>query len=70
MRGAGARGNRRADPEAADQVLGMTSKIRIVGLDVTHQTFFTRSQLKGLEGTGRGGSFLNDISQFYLEYYR
>eukprot|EP00884_Botryococcus_braunii_P001183 jgi/Botrbrau1/11065/Bobra.0302s0007.2 len=58
------------DPEAADEVLGLTEKIKILGLDVTHQTFFTRAQLKGLDGQGRIGSFLNEISQFYLEYYR
>ncbi len=58
------------DPEAADLVLGYEAKIRVVGLDVTHSCLFTAEDLQGLAGQGRFGTFLHEITRFYLQYHR
>ena len=59
-----------ADPEAADFVFGHSAKIKVVGLDVTHSCTFTGSELKGLHGKGRFGTFLSSITAFYLKYHQ
>ena len=59
-----------ADPEAADYVLGQPANTKIVGLDITHSCTFTAAELRGLHGRGRFGSFLSDISAFYIEYHK
>lgn len=59
-----------ADPEAADFVLGHSAKIKVVGLDVTHSCTFTGSELKGLHGRGKFGTFLSSITAFYLKYHQ
>ena len=60
----------RADPEAADFVLGHKAKIKVVGLDVTHSCTFTGSELKSLHGKGKFGTFLSSITAFYLKYHQ
>ena len=42
----------------------------MVGLDVTHQCLMTAGQIEGMAGRGRHGTFLRDITQFYLGYHR
>lgn len=58
------------DPEAADFVLGQGGNIKIVGLDVTHSCQFTGTDLRGLQGRGRFGTFLSQITAFYLKYHQ
>ena len=58
------------DPEAADLVFGHEADIRVVGLDVTHACQFTADDLQGLAGQGRFGTFLQQITRFYLQYHR
>ena len=58
------------DPEAADLVFGHEANIRVVGLDVTHACQFTAEDLQGLAGQGRFGTFLQQITRFYLQYHR
>ena len=58
------------DPEAADLVFGCEANIRVVGLDVTHACQFTAGDLQGLAGHGRFGTFLQQITGFYLQYHR
>lgn len=41
-----------------------------MGLDVTHTCHLTQAQLESLAGQGRYGTFLRDISQFYLQYHK
>lgn len=42
----------------------------VVGLDVTHKCRITKQQLESLAGRGKYGTFLRDISQFYLQYHK
>jgi uridine nucleosidase len=42
----------------------------MVGLDVTHKCVMTGRQLEGMAGRGRHGTFIRDISKFYLEYHK
>eukprot|EP00892_Ulva_mutabilis_P009664 jgi/Ulvmu1/706/UM010_0078.1 len=59
------------DPEAADYVFKHTQgdTTYVVGLDVTHDCIFTGSQLTALKGQGKYGTFLSEITQFYLRYH-
>ncbi|KAK9847787.1 hypothetical protein WJX84_001186 [Apatococcus fuscideae] len=58
------------DPDAADYVMEQGNNVRLVSLDVTHQVEFTSKDMDALHGRGRFGSFISDISKFYIEYYR
>lgn len=58
------------DPDAADYVFGKSDKVRVVGLDVTHQCIITTAQVEQLKGKGLYGSFIHSITQFYLKYHR
>ncbi|PNW82034.1 hypothetical protein CHLRE_06g271050v5 [Chlamydomonas reinhardtii] len=58
------------DPDAADLVLGSTSNLRILGLDVTTQCKMSGEELEDLKGRGKYGTFVRDISQFYLGFHR
>lgn len=57
------------DPEAAEVVFGSKAQMRVVGLDVTHSVSITGQQLRSLRNRGRFGSFLGQISKFYLQYH-
>ncbi|WP_417350180.1 nucleoside hydrolase [Ferrimonas sp.] len=58
------------DPHAADQVFTADWHVVIVGLDVTHQTFFTGEYLDKLrDEAGDVGQFIWDVSRFYLKFY-
>ncbi|WP_028114348.1 nucleoside hydrolase [Ferrimonas kyonanensis] len=58
------------DPHAADQVFCADWPVTIVGLDVTHQTFFTGDYLDKLRhSAGEVGEFIWQVSRFYLKFY-
>lgn len=57
------------DPEAADYVLSRSTNVWMIGLDVTHDCTLSGEALRSLNGKGHFGSFLQDISQFYLAYH-
>lgn len=40
-----------------------------MGLDVTHRVQISGAQLAALDGRGRFGGFLHQISRFYLQYH-
>jgi len=58
------------DPEAADAVFTNCTKVRALGLDVTHRVPLTAKQLAGLEGQGRFGTLVARVSQYYLNFHR
>ncbi|GIL67298.1 hypothetical protein Vafri_20727, partial [Volvox africanus] len=58
------------DPDAADLVLGSTSRLHILGLDVTQKCRLTGEQLLAMHGMGKYGTFVSKISQFYLNFHR
>ena len=58
------------DPVAADYVFGQPVPTRLVALDTSQQCRLTQQQLEGMRGKGRYGSFLADITGFYLQYHR
>jgi inosine-uridine nucleoside N-ribohydrolase len=58
------------DPEAADFVLGMASSIRVVGLDVTHRCQIPVASVKELRGRGKYGTFIEQVTRFYIQYHR
>ncbi|KXZ52034.1 hypothetical protein GPECTOR_10g1057 [Gonium pectorale] len=58
------------DPDAADLVLGATPRLRVLGLDVTTHCRLSGADLEALKGRGRFGSFVRDISQFYLGFHK
>ncbi|GLC44745.1 hypothetical protein PLESTB_000969200 [Pleodorina starrii] len=58
------------DPDAADLVLGCTPRLRVLGLDVTQRCRMTAEELQAMRGVGKYGSFVYDISQFYLNFHR
>lgn len=43
--------------------------MQVIGLDVTHKCSMTAEDLDSLQGQGRHGSFIHQISQFYLQYH-
>lgn len=49
------------DPEAADAVFTHCTKVRALGLDVTHRVPLTAKQIAALEGKGRFGTFLAKV---------
>ena len=58
-----------------DKLLALTTglavcRVRVVGLDVTHQCFLRANQIEQLPGQGALGQFLHQISQFYLAYHK
>ncbi|WP_299489742.1 nucleoside hydrolase [uncultured Shewanella sp.] len=60
-----------ADPQAADLVFAANWPITVIGLDVTHETFFTQEYLADIKNnTQEVGEFIWDISQYYLEFYK
>lgn len=58
------------DPDAANIVFSRVGNCFLIGLDVTHRCIMTTDELDDLRGKGRHGTFLHDISQFYLQYHR
>jgi inosine-uridine nucleoside N-ribohydrolase len=59
------------DPEAADIVFTADWPVVIIGLDVTHESFFTPEYLDKLrDEAGEPGRFIHQISRFYLDFYQ
>lgn len=58
------------DPDAANIVFSRVSNCLLLGLDVTHTCIMTTEDLDNLRGKGQHGTFLYEISQFYLQYHR
>ncbi len=59
------------DPHAADIVFTAEWPVTIVGLDVTHEAFFSNDYIDTLRDTcGEVGEFIWDISRFYLDFYK
>ncbi|CZF83274.1 Pyrimidine-specific ribonucleoside hydrolase RihB [Grimontia celer] len=59
------------DPHAADIVFTADWPVTVVGLDVTHEAFFSTDYIDTLRDTcGEVGEFMWDISRFYLDFYK
>src|SRR5215208_3157269 len=59
-----------ADPEAAARVFSSGIDVTMVGLDVTHQALVTCAHADELRGTGRIGSFVAELLDFYGVFHR
>ncbi|MBY5923392.1 nucleoside hydrolase [Ferrimonas balearica] len=58
------------DPDAADRVFTAPWRVTIVGLDATHEAFFSSDYLDALKADGgKAGAFIHDVSRFYLAFY-
>lgn len=58
------------DPEAADLVFTASWPVTAIGLDVTTPTVMTRAELKAIAAEGGADlDLLNDLSQFYMDFY-
>ncbi|MDP9836730.1 inosine-uridine nucleoside N-ribohydrolase [Neorhizobium huautlense] len=58
------------DPEAADLVFTAPWRVTVVGLDVTMQTVMMRTYLAEMaKAGGKDVQLLNDLSQFYIDFY-
>ncbi len=65
-----AEANIHGDPLAADEVMGGTWPITVVGLDVTQCTQMTTDYLQGLaRDGGEAGQFIWDITRFYVAFH-
>lgn len=59
------------DPHAADIVFTAEWPVTVIGLDVTHEAFFSNDYIDTLRDTcGEVGEFMWDISRFYLDFYK
>lgn len=65
-----AEANIHGDPEAADMVMTAPWKVVMVGLNVTHKVVMSRAFLADIaRAGGPRAQFLNDLSQFYIDFY-
>lgn len=58
------------DPDAANVVFSRVERCQLLGLDVTHECVMSVEEIEALKGKGLYGTFLRDITQFYLQYHR
>jgi len=58
------------DPDAANVVFSRLSNCLVLGLDVTHQCILNKERIDEMKGKGKYGTFLHNITQFYLNYHR
>jgi inosine-uridine nucleoside N-ribohydrolase len=59
------------DPEAADIVFICGANILVIGIDITHQVYWTGKDLEDLgRANGRFSKYLYDASKFYADYHR
>lgn len=66
-----AEANIHCDPEAADLVFTAGWPVTAIGLDVTAKTVMTRAELAAIAAEGGEAlALLNDLSQFYMDFYR
>jgi inosine-uridine nucleoside N-ribohydrolase len=59
-----------ADPEAADIVFRSGLDVTMIGLDVTHKALVTPPIADRLRATGRCGSFVAELVEFFKVYHR
>jgi pyrimidine-specific ribonucleoside hydrolase len=59
-----------ADPEAAAVVLAADVDVTMIGLDVTHQAVTGPEVQRRLATTGRIGTFVADLVEFFTVYHR
>ncbi|MGR5264370.1 nucleoside hydrolase [Photobacterium damselae] len=58
------------DPHAADIVFSASWPVKVIGLDVTEESFFSGRYLDQLrDHAGSVGQFIWDISRYYLRFY-
>lgn len=57
------------DPEAADLVCRSSAPMTLVGLDVTHETIMSEAFFSELNGSGRAGRFIYDMSRVYTAFH-
>ncbi len=66
-----AEANIHGDPEAADIVMTAPWKVVVIGLDVTAITTMSRGFLGDIARSGDDAvKLLNDLSQFYIDFYK
>jgi inosine-uridine nucleoside N-ribohydrolase len=58
------------DPEAAHRVFDSGIDLTMVGLDVTHQALLTPAHTARLRTTGRAGTLIAELFEFYVEFHR
>ncbi|HEX4110002.1 MAG TPA: nucleoside hydrolase, partial [Solirubrobacteraceae bacterium] len=58
------------DPEAAHRVFTSGIDVTMVGLDVTHQALMTARHAEQLARTGRAGTLVADLYEFYSRFHR
>lgn len=59
------------DPHAADLVMGSGAPVTMIGLDVTHQILCREEDFAAIASAApRLGGMLQEMSRFYLEFYR
>jgi inosine-uridine nucleoside N-ribohydrolase len=59
-----------ADPEAAAKVFGSGLDVTMIGLDVTHKALLTPPIAERLRATGRMGTFVAELVEFFSRYHR
>jgi inosine-uridine nucleoside N-ribohydrolase len=59
-----------ADPEAAKRVFASGLDVTMVGLDVTHQALLTGAHAERLRYSGRIGTFVAELLDFYGVFHR
>ncbi len=59
-----------ADPEAADRVFTSGLDVTMIGLDVTHKALLTSPIAERLRTTGRTGTFVAELVEFFSRYHR
>ena len=59
-----------ADPEAAERVFRSGFDVTMIGLDVTHQALLTPPMAERLRSTGRIGTFVAELVEFFSRYHR
>ncbi len=59
-----------ADPEAAARVFASGLDVTMVGLDVTHKALMRPEHAERLRGTGRTGTMVAELFDFFSEFHR
>ncbi|HEY6962887.1 MAG TPA: nucleoside hydrolase [Gaiellaceae bacterium] len=59
-----------ADPEAAERVFKEGLDTTMVGLDVTHRALITDEHTERMRGSGRVGSVVAELMDFYTRFHR
>jgi inosine-uridine nucleoside N-ribohydrolase len=58
-----------ADPEAAARVFESGVDVTMIGLDVTHQALMTKAHADRLRATGRTGTLVAELWEFYNRFH-